>query len=310
MPTVLVVSDAEVRRLLDVGELAAALEEALVALAAGRASVPPRVTARTPAGLLGSMPGYVPGVGLAAKLVSVYPANPAAGLPSHQAVVAVFDERTGAPVAFLAGTWITAIRTAVTSVVAARALDPAGGPVAVLGAGVQADAHLEAAARLLPGRQRRLWGRDEAAAVALAARRGGTSVAATAEAAVRGAAVVLCCTDAREPLLDDAWVGAGAHVGSVGTGAELPPALLARARVVVESRGASLPPPAGAVELQGWPAEALTELGEVLDGRAAGRQPDQVTVFKSTGHAVEDVAAAAVVLRRARAGGVGQLVEL
>ncbi len=311
MPTVLVVSDAEVRRLLDVEELAVALEEALVALCAGEVSVPPRVAARTPAGLLGSMPGYLPGAGLAAKLVSVYPSNPAVGLPSHQAVIAVFDEATGSPVAFLAGTWITAIRTAVTSVVAARALSPADGPVAVLGAGVQGDAHLEAAAALLPSRPRRLWARNKAAAAALAARRDATVVEPTAEAAVRGAAVVLCCTDAREPLLEDAWVGPGAHVGSVGTGAELPPELLSRARVVVESRAASLPPPAGAVELQGWPDEALTELGEIAGGRAVQRAgPEQVTVFKSTGHAVEDVAAAAVVLRRARAEGVGRSIDL
>lgn len=111
------------------------------------------------------------------------------------------------------------------------------------------------------------------------------------------------------PIEADAWIKPDTHVGPVGSGAELPADLLDRARVFVESRSATAPPPAGAVELQGRDPLSLTEIGVVLANRRAGRSNrDEITVFKSTGHAVEDVAAAAVVLRRALALGIGTTV--
>ena len=137
--------DDDVRAALDLDELADALTTALVALSNGATSVPPRVGAFAVDGLLGAMPGFVPGLGLGAKLVTVFPGNSRRSLPTHQAVIASFDPDTGSPIALLDGTYITAVRTAVTSALAARALARHGSVVlAIVGSGVQAGAHVDA----------------------------------------------------------------------------------------------------------------------------------------------------------------------
>jgi ornithine cyclodeaminase/alanine dehydrogenase-like protein (mu-crystallin family) len=139
-------------------------------------------------------------------------------------------------------------------------------------------------------------------------------VADSFEAAARGADVVACCTDAREPILRREWLKPGAHVSSVGGtwGPELDAETIAAGRVFVEWRGAATSaPPAGAAELQGLDASTLTEVGEVLAGTKPGRvSPDEITIYKSTGHAVEDAAAARLVYDRAKADGVGVLLQL
>jgi len=139
----------DVRGLIDLPTLFGALEAALRDLSAGRASVPPRVVVRTPDGFLGSMPGYLPGTALEAKLVAVFPGNHERGLPSHQALIALFDEETGVPLCVMDGTIVTAVRTGATAAVAARALarDDAR-TLAILGAGVQGRSHLDAFASL------------------------------------------------------------------------------------------------------------------------------------------------------------------
>ncbi|HUZ19395.1 MAG TPA: hypothetical protein VMU75_02350 [Acidimicrobiales bacterium] len=312
MGDVIVVSRDEVRQLLDPGELRDALSVALTALSSGETSVPARVAAVAPNGLLGAMPGYVPGLGLAAKLVGVFAGNATLGLPSHQAVIVLFDAETGSTVAVMDGTEITAARTAMTAAIAASALArPDARVLAILGAGVQGTAHLAAFEHLLAIGEVRVASRDDGRAKALAARHS-TGVAVEGfEAAVRGADIVCCCTDARSPVVDDAWIAPGTHVSSVGMGAELDPATIERAEVFVESRAAFDPPPAGAVELQGRDPSSATEVGAVLDQRAPGRSSvDAVTVFKAVGNAAEDVAAAAVVLRRARALGRGITIAL
>ena len=308
----LLLSESEVRQLLDLDDLAEALSTALATLAAGEASVPPRIAAQAAAGMLAAMPGYVPGLGLAAKLVSIYPGNDGAVAPSHQAVVVAFDEATGTPTALVSGSYLTAVRTAMTSALAARALcGPGPLALAVLGAGIQGAAHLIALSHLLPLGEVRIASRNPDKAAELAARHPGARAVASFEEAVEGAGVICCCTDAPSPVLEDGWIRAGAHVGSVGSGGELPEGLVRRGRLVVESRDATAPRPAGAVELQGIDPAALTLLGDVLAGRAPGRRsPDEVTVFKSTGHAVEDVAACAVALRRAHGLGVGTALPL
>jgi alanine dehydrogenase len=310
MDEILVLGETDVRRLLDLDDLAAALADALRAVSDGAASVPHRTGASASGGLLAAMPGYVPGYGLAAKLVSVFPGNAGGALPTHQALVAVFDASNGAPVAVMGGAHLTAARTATTAAVAARAAGH-GAPrsLAILGGGVQARAHLSAFAHIFEPPEVRIFSRRPST---LAAEHPGTLAVGSARQAVEGADVVCCCTAATAPVLDEEWVAPGAHVSSVGSGAELPPALLDRARVLVESRATVVAaPPAGAAELQGRDPATLTEVGEVLAGRAqARRSASEVTVFKSTGHAALDVAAAAVVLRRAAAGGAGTGVEV
>jgi ornithine cyclodeaminase/alanine dehydrogenase-like protein (mu-crystallin family) len=301
----------EVERLLDVDAMLEALVHALVAFSAGKTSVPPRVGARIKdRGVLGAMVGYLPGAGLEAKLVSVFPHNHQHGRPSHQALIALFDEGDGRPLALMDGTYITAIRTGGAAAVAARALARDDAKVlAILGAGVQGASHLETFPRVRDFSEIRIASRDPAKAAALAARHPRAHVANSFEEAVRGADVVACCTDARQPVIRREWLQQGAHVSSVGGtfGPELDSDTLDAGTIFVEWRGAALnPPPAGAHELQGLNPDRLTEVGEVLAGTRPGRRlAGEITVYKSTGHAVEDIAAARLVYDRALAAGAG-----
>src|SRR3989475_11964762 len=241
---------ADVESLLDVDAMLDALAEVLVIYSSGAASVPPRTALRLgDRGLLGLMPGHVPGVALEAKLVTVFPANDEHGLPSHQGLIALFDEITGSPLAVMDGTYITAIRTGGTAAVAARVLAREDAQVlAILGAGVQGGSHLETVPRVREFKEIRIASRDGAKASALAARHPMARVEASFEAAVRGADVVACCTDAREPIIRREWLEPGVHVSSVGGtfGPELDPETIAAGKGFVEWRGAAFKaPPAG-----------------------------------------------------------------
>jgi alanine dehydrogenase len=298
---VLVLSQEEVQRLLDVDLLLDALERAFVELSAGRASVPPRTAAFSEHGLLGAMPGYVDGV-LAAKLVTLFPEHE----PSHQALIAVFDADTGSPVAVMDGTHITAVRTGASSAVATRALAREDSQVlAILGAGVQGRSHLDAVGRVRGFNEVRVASRDAEHARAFAEETGTTAVDSFEEA-VRGADVVCACTSSAEPILRRDWLAPGTHVTSVGSsmeGPELDRDTVTAGLLVVESRVAFQPPPAGSHELQGLEPSEAVELGEVLAGSHSGRtSAEQITVYKSMGHAVEDAAAAALVLKLSSSG--------
>lgn len=310
----LVLTRDDVRRLLDLDLLLDALERAFVELSAGSTSVPPRTAARVPdRGLLAAMPGYADGV-LEAKLVSVFPGNHAVGLPTHQAAIVVFDHETGKPLALLDGTEITAVRTGAASALATRALArPDARTLAVLGAGVQGRSHLVAVKRVRQFDEVRVASRDPAHAEELARDFGAVPVASFEEG-VRGADVVCACTDAGEPVLRAEWLVPGAHLTSVGASAEGPELdrdTVQRGLLVVESRIAFEPYPAGAHELQGLDPESAVELGEVLAGTRQGRSSsEQITVYKSMGHAAEDAAAAGLVYRRALEAGLGTEVAL
>jgi ornithine cyclodeaminase/alanine dehydrogenase-like protein (mu-crystallin family) len=311
---VLVLAREDVRRLLDLDLLLDALERAFVELSAGRASVPPRIAAHVPdRGLLAAMPGYADGI-LEAKLVSVFPGNDTAGLPSHQATIALFDDETGTPLALLDGTEITAVRTGAASAVATRALArPDVRVLTLLGAGVQGRSHLEAVTRVRAFDEVRVASRNSEHAEEFAQEVGAIAVLSFEEA-VRGADVVCACTDAGEPVLRAQWLAPGTHVTSVGAssqGPELDPETVESGLLVVESRVAFEPYPAGAYELQGLDPDSAAELGEILAGTREGRSsPEQITVYKSMGHAVEDAAAVGLVYRRALELGLGTEVEL
>lgn len=315
MSNLLILSEKDVRELLDVDVLLGALVDAFISYSADRASVPPRVAAWTDTGALAAMPVHLPGVALATKLVTVFPDNAQRGEPSHQALIALFDPGSGTPLAVMDGTYITAVRTAAAAAVATRLLarDDAA-VIAILGAGVQGHAHLEVFPRVRDVREFRVASRAADHATALAARHPAARPVASFEEAVRGADVVCCCTDAREPIIRADWLSPGTHVSSVGGtfGAELDAATVNAARVFVEWRGAvTNPPPAGAGELQELDPDTVTEVGEVLGGTRPGRtSPDELTIYKSTGLAVEDGAAADLVYRRAVQTGSGTTVTI
>jgi alanine dehydrogenase len=328
---VLLLSRREVEELLDVDQLIDALAGAMADLSAGRASVPERIGALVSErdGLLAAMPGYTPSAGaLASKLVTLFPGNAGTELPTHQAVIAVFDPDNGRPTALLDGTAITAIRTGAGSALATRLLareDAA--TIAILGTGVQAGSHARAVSRVRAFRELRVAGRDRARAEALAAELQGeldltVRGAASWQEACDGADVVCATTHALEPVVRRDWLAPGAHVTSVGynpRGREIDDATVTDALVVVESRAAALAPvPAGSNDLLEPIERGLigadhvhAEIGELIEGRRAGRtSPEQVTLYKSVGVAVQDGVAATLVLSAARERGAGREVDL
>lgn len=314
----ILLSQADVRELLDLDQLVDALAEAHRDLSAGQASMPPRVAALVPEreALLGVMPAFLPSAGLACKLVTLFPQN--RDRETHQAVICVFDPENGTPVALMDGTYITATRTAAGSALATRLLAREDARVlAIVGAGVQARSHARALPRVRDFAEIRVVSREVAKAEALARELGPRAQAVSSyEEAVRGADVVATTTHAREPVVRREWLSPGTHVNSVGlnpSGRELDAATVADALLVVESRESALaPPPAGAPELVGVdPDHVHAELGELVAGVRPGRtSPDQITLYKSVGVAVQDAAAAALVLAAARERSVGRIIEL
>ncbi|HEY6959435.1 MAG TPA: ornithine cyclodeaminase family protein [Candidatus Limnocylindria bacterium] len=324
----LVLSKAQVESLLEPDALRAAVAAALADLSAGRASMPARIAANVEerGGLLAAMPAYLPSAkALTTKLVSLFPRN--TDRPTHQAVIAVFDAEYGTPVALLDGEAITAARTAAASAVATDLLARKDAKVlAIIGSGVQARAHLRAVTRVRAFERVIVASRDHTKATTLAREEGARVRNLTAvdqiERAVREADVVCLCTHSPDPVIQRAWLKDGTHVNSVGyntAGREVDEDTVADALVVVESRAATLaPPPAGANDIA-WPIRdgritkehVHAELGEVVSGGRSGRaDARQITLYKSVGVAVEDAAAAALVLRLARERHIGNEVEI
>jgi ornithine cyclodeaminase len=314
----LVLTQADVRKLLDLDRLVDALADAHADLTAGRASMPPRIAALVEEreALLGAMPSFLPSAGLGCKLVTLFPHN--ADRATHQAVICVFDPENGTPLALVDGTYITATRTAAGSALATRLLARKDARVlAIIGTGVQARTHARAIPRVRPIEEVRVAGRDRSKADALARELGGNARAVqTYEEALRGADVVAATTHAVEPVIRREWLEPGTHVNSVGVnpaGREVDEATVADALLVVESRASALaPPPAGAPEFVGVdPGRVHAELGELVLGTKPGRaSPDEITLYKSVGVAVQDAAAAALVLTAARERSAGQEIQL
>jgi ornithine cyclodeaminase len=321
---VLLLSRADVESLLDPLELIDVVASAMADLSAGRASMPDRVAALVPErdALLGAMPGYVPSLGaLTAKLVTLFPRNAGGPLPTHQALVGAFDPDTGEPLAIIDGTAITALRTAAGSALSTRLLARADARVlAIVGTGVQARAHARAVPLVRELGELRVAGRSADKAEGLAAELRDEGLPARAapsyEEAIRGADVVCATTHALEPVVRGEWLAPGTHVTSVGyntAGRELDDAAVARSLVVVESRATVLaPPPAGSNDLARiGPEDVHAEIGELVSGTRPGRtSSEQITLYKSVGVAVQDTAAAALALTRARERGAGREIAL
>jgi alanine dehydrogenase len=325
---VLVLGKAEVEALLDTDLLREAMGRALAELSAGRASMPTRIAAQVAErdGLLAAMPAYLPGASaLTTKLVSLFPRN--TDRPTHQAVIVAFDPATGTPEALIDGESITAARTAACSALATDLLARRDArTLAIIGTGVQARSHLDAVTRVRSFSSILVAGRDPAKAERFALRAGKREAPITAlvhiEDAVRRADVVCACTHSPEPVIRREWLRDGTHVNSVGyntAGREVDEGTVVDARVVVESRAAVLAPPPGGSNDIGWPIRdgrvtkehIYAELGEIVSGARPGRADDrEITLYKSVGVAVEDAAAASLVLRLARERGIGREIEL
>lgn len=329
VPTLLL-SDRDVTRFLPMTECIEVMAGALRTVAEGAAQLPLRTVLRlagTP-NAFAAMPatlGSGPGAALGAKIITVFPGNDATPYDSHIGVVLLFDAEHGALQAIADASSITAIRTAAVSGLATRLLANAdASALALLGAGVLAMPHLEAVSAVRPIRHVRVWSRSGTRATEFAARArdrfaGAITVSDSARAAVEGADVVCTLTASRSPILEGAWLAPGVHVNAVGASLpaarELDSAAVARARLFVDRRESAMneagdflvPRSEGLIT----DAHILGELGEIMLGTVRGRiAPDDITLFKSLGLAVEDVAAVRHVFERAKAAGAGLELSL
>jgi ornithine cyclodeaminase/alanine dehydrogenase-like protein (mu-crystallin family) len=329
---VLVLGHADVLAALPPAACAEAMAAALAGHAGGGSFQPLRSVMSPPeaAGFMGLMPAWRgPQSGRPAafglKAVCIIPANPARGLDAHQGLVTLFDGETGEPTAILDAAALTEVRTAAVSAVATRALArPQSRVLAILGAGTQGRAHLTALALAGEYEQVRIYSPRPARARELAQAGAGPGpevvVAASAQEAVEGADVVVTATSSREPVLRREWLAAGTHVNAVGASSpsarELDTATVAASALFCDSRE-SLRNEAGefalAIEegLITGEEHVRAELGEVLAGVAPGRRDaGELTVFRSLGLAIEDLAAAQSAVAAAQAGGLGTEIEL
>lgn len=326
----LLLRERDVGQLIPMQVLIGVMERALRAFSQGDVLQPVRLAlAVAPhGGYLGLMPAHVKGPAgreaLGAKAVTFYTRNVERDLPTHMAVILLWDSATGELLALMDGRLITEMRTAAASAAATKVLAREDAAVlALLGAGVQARSHLQALPLVRPLREVRVWSRTpqrrEAFAREMAEHGLPIAVCATPAEAVRGADLIVTATSAQTPVLEGRWIRPGAHVNAVGASRpdwrELDSAAVVMARLFVDSRAGALSEsgdvllPLQEGTITG--SHILGEIGEVLAGRVPGRtSPQDVTLFKSLGMAVEDVATAAYVYAAARERGVGQEVTL
>lgn len=327
MPT-LVLSAQDVRDLLPVDACMRVMHQTLLALAAGHAVQPLRHVLRAPAGngALGVMPGWLPAIGMMGlKDVSVFSGNRAMGLESHIGVVLLHETTHGRLIAIADASEITAIRTAAVSGVATQALATAdAGDLAILGSGTQAETHLAAMRAARPIRRVRVWSRSIDNARTFASRMEArhqltVEVSPSVRECVSGADIICTTTAAKEPILDGVWIAPGAHINAVGSSVsfarELDTAAVVISRLFVDRVESTIneagdylfPLKEGAIT-QG---HIVGELGDVLRGTIAGRtSAAEITLFKSLGLAIEDIAAAHHVYEQANARGRGVSVEI
>jgi alanine dehydrogenase len=326
MPVLL--TEFDVRTVLTMDDLIEAMEGALVQFTTGDVRQPLRtiIDAGGGRGFLGVMPALLSSPrALGTKLVSFFPGNARANLPTHLATIVLIDPETGELLAIMDGRFITEARTAAVSAVATRLLARHdAGRVGIIGSGVQARSHLEALDRVRGLTEVRAWSpnADRLSAFVREMRhrtRAHLVPALSAREAVEGADIVVLATGAREPVVESAWIADGAHVCAVGAcrpdQREMSTALVQRGRIFVDSRTGALaeagdiviPISEGAFD----ESHIAGELGEVCAGRVPGRtSPGEVTIFKSLGMAVEDVAAAQLAYERATARGLGRGVVI
>lgn len=324
----LILSQSDIEQLLPMDACIDVMASTLAALARGETILPLRTVIRIPNGndAFAVMPALLttPRT-IGAKVITVFPGNHGTAFDSHQGAVLLFDPDNGSLAALLDATAITTIRTAAVSAVATRALARADASrLAIIGAGVQAHAHLEAIRAVRPIASLRVWSRNAGHAARLvkyAHERFGINAeaASTGRDAVRNAEIVCTTTSATSPVLQGEWLAPGTHVNAVGActpnARELDSAAVVRSRLYVDRRESALKEPGDIlVPLQDGeigPDHVVAELGELLIGRGQGRRDDrEITLFKSLGLAIEDLAAAAYVLEQATRRGAGTRVEL
>ena len=324
----LLLSEKQVQGLIDIDELIDALAQAHIQYSTGNAVMPVRLVVPLPQidGRITSMPGYLnEDKALGMKVVTYFQGNPKQNLPAILATIMLFSSESGKMIAAMDGSYITAIRTACASAMATKVLANPQTPVlGILGAGVQARAHIQALTRVRKLEKIKIYSPSGASAAAIQ-REMAPQIQAVIEAtrsadeAVRDADLVVTATTAKQPILRHEWLKAGVHINAVGSHRpdqrEIDGATLARAKIVVDSREAIMAECGDillAIKEGSITKENIHgEIGEVLAGSKSDREStDEVTLYKSVGIAIQDVATANLVYRKAMAHGVGTNVEI
>jgi alanine dehydrogenase len=311
----LFLSRKEVEQLLSPHELLAVLEEGFKALSDGQLNVPPRNQVIAPKGILVGMPAYMPGRHMSVKLVTVFHDNHRLNLPAHQATITLFDSETGTPLAFMDGEHVTAMRTAAAAILSIKYLARKNSrSLAIIGAGVLGHAHIKMIGTLVGIEQIWIASKDFSHTQALAALDSRARAVASVQEAVSHTDIVCLCTSSAEPVIQREWLKEGTHISSVGyrpPGGELPRDLVESSHIFVESKVAFNMPPVGCSELQRLNPESGTELGELLLNQKQGRRNEkEITIYKSMGHAMEDLVAANLVYDKAIQQKAGREIEL
>ncbi|MBI4443770.1 MAG: ornithine cyclodeaminase family protein [Acidobacteria bacterium] len=324
----LILSEKDVQSLLDVEELIAVLEQAHVEYSTGKAVMPVRLVVPLPQirGRITSMPGYLSEArALGMKVVTYFPDNPKRGLPTILATILLYSVESGKLIAVMDGGYITAIRTACASAMATKALANADTPVlGILGAGVQARAHIRALTKIRKFTEIKVYDISEASARQLQEtleKETGVKIrlVQTPLEAVRDCDLLVTVTTATEPILQADWLKPGVHINAVGSHRpdlrEIDGATLARTKIVVDSREAIMAECGDillAIQEKAITASSVhAEIGEVLAGRKSGRtSPDEKTLYKAVGIAIQDVATANLVYEKALQRKLGTKVEI
>jgi alanine dehydrogenase len=324
----LILSESQVQGLIDLDELIAALEQAHVQYSTGKAVMPVRLVVPLPQinGRITSMPGFLNAdKALGMKVVTYFQENPKRNLPAILGTILLFSAETGKIIAVMDGSYITAIRTACASAMASKVLShPTASVLGVLGAGVQAKAHIRALCRVRKLHHIKIYSPSGTSATnvkqELESQIGIViEVAKSAEETVRGCDLIVTATTAKDPIVTAEWLKPGAHINAVGSHRpdlrELDGATLARSKVFVDSRAAIMAECGDILlaleEKSITPDHVQTEIGEVLARTKPGRsKADEVTLYKSVGIAIQDVATAHLVYHKALAKNVGTHVIL
>lgn len=310
----LVLGEADVIALLDLATLIDGLAAGFKAMARGEIQTPARPEISVPGkGFSLAMPAWQEGMAMAVKVVNVFEGNLEIGLPNHLATISLFDPMTGAPLCVMDGTYITGVRTAASAVLSVRELArPDARIVTLIGAGVQGREHLKLLPLVRDFDEIRIASLHFEDAERLARLDPRARPVKDVAAAVRSSDVVCLASHSGEPVIDSDWLRPGTHVSSVGYApprGEMPFDLARKARLFVETTEAFKAPPVGCAELVGIDPRTATTMGDMLNGREAGRtSAEEITLYKAMGIAMEDLVAAHIVHTRALAENRGQHV--
>jgi len=324
----LILKEEDVKQLLSMNEVLNVVEQVFKEKALGRVQMPPKMYLSFESfnGDLRVMPSYVEAFGISAvKVVNVHPDNRRYNLPTVMATITLVDPRTGAPLAIMGGTWITAMRTGAASGVAARHLSRRGSSkLALVGTGVQAVTQMMAMARVVKLEEVKVYDIVDEAKINFVKRMSpeylDVKISATrsVQEAVEDADVVVTVTPSRKPIVMSEWIKPGTHIGAIGADApgkeELDPAILRKAKIVVDdleqarhSGEINVPLAKGIISLK----QIYGELGEIIAGKKVGRASDEeITIFDSTGLAIQDAVTAKLAYEKALKAGLGIRLNL